>query len=183
MVAKGLDLPLVTLVGIVSADTALYLPDYRSGELTFQLLAQVSGRAGRSLLGGQVVLQTYDPDHYAIQAASQHDYARFYEQEIRYRQELGYPPFSRLVRALVRSEYEDEARQRAESLHARLIGQINDLGLRQTTLIGPAPCFYSRLNGIYRWQVVARGPDPARLFSDVRSSAMIQVDVDPVSLL
>jgi primosomal protein N' (replication factor Y) len=92
MIAKGLDLPLVTLVGVVAADVGLFLPDFRSGERTFQLLTQVAGRAGRSERGGRVVIQTYRPDHYAIRAAAQHDYKGFYQREIRFRQEHGYPP-------------------------------------------------------------------------------------------
>ena len=92
MIAKGLDLPLVTLVGIVSADLGLSLPDYRAGERVFQLLTQVAGRAGRGVLGGQVILQTYQPDHYVIQAAAKHDYAAFVQRESQYRQQLGYHP-------------------------------------------------------------------------------------------
>ncbi|HEX7592633.1 MAG TPA: primosomal protein N', partial [Anaerolineae bacterium] len=96
MIAKGLDLPLVTLVGVISADTALNLPDFRAGERTFQLLTQVAGRAGRSILGGKVIVQTYNPEHYAIVAASTHDYGAFYAREIAFRREQNYPPFSRL---------------------------------------------------------------------------------------
>jgi primosomal protein N' (replication factor Y) len=98
MIAKGLDLPLVTLVGVVAADVGLFLPDFRSGERTFQLLTQVAGRAGRSERGGRVVIQTYRPDHYAIQAAAQHDYKGFYQREIHFRQEHGYPPVQRFAR-------------------------------------------------------------------------------------
>ena len=101
MIAKGLDLPLVTLVGVVSADTALHLPDFRSGERTFQLLTQVAGRAGRSGLGGRVIIQTYTPEHYAIQAASRHDYKTFVAQELASRAALGYPPYSRLARLVL----------------------------------------------------------------------------------
>ena len=98
MIAKGLDLPLVTLVGVVAADVGLYLPDFRSGERTFQLLTQVAGRAGRSARGGRVIIQTYQPEHYAIQAAAQHDYDAFYEREMTFRREHGYPPMRRLAR-------------------------------------------------------------------------------------
>ena len=98
MIAKGLDLPLITLVGVVSADTGLNLPDFRAGERTFQLLSQVAGRAGRGTLGGQVIIQTYSPEHYAIQAAAGHDYTLFYKREIEYRRQLRNPPFSRLAR-------------------------------------------------------------------------------------
>ena len=98
MIAKGLDLPLVTLVGVVAADTGLFLPDFRAAERTFQLLTQVAGRAGRSTLGGEVIVQTYHPDHYAIVAASNHDYDAFYRQEMAFRRQQGYPPVRRLAR-------------------------------------------------------------------------------------
>ena len=114
MIAKGLDLPLVTLVGVVSADMGLALPDYRAGERVFQLLTQVAGRAGRGVLGGSVILQTYQPEHYVIQAASQHDYAGFAERESRYRQELGYPPYRRLARIVFSYSKAETARQQAE---------------------------------------------------------------------
>ena len=97
MIAKGLDLPLVTLVGVVNADTSLNLPDFRAAERTFQLLSQVAGRAGRGFKSGKVIIQTYSPEHYAIKAAAKHDYKLFYEQEIAYRRQLNNPPFSRLV--------------------------------------------------------------------------------------
>jgi primosomal protein N' (replication factor Y) len=183
MVAKGLDLPLVTLVGVVSADTALYLPDYRSSERTFQLLTQVSGRAGRGLLGGSVILQTYTPDHYAILAASEHDFHRFYKRELAYRQELGYPPFSRLARLEIRAAQSEDARQEAGRLHTLLSQRIAENHLVQTTLIGPAPCFYARREGLYRWHIVVRGPNPSSILGDVRSAHGLSVDIDPVSLL
>lgn len=183
MVAKGLDLPLVTLVGVVSADTALYLPDYRSGERTFQLLTQVAGRAGRGLLGGRVILQTYAPEHYAIRAAADHDFHTFYEREMRSRAELGYPPYSRLVRLEIRATTARQAREEAERLHARLARRIEEEKRVQTTLIGPAPCFYPRLDNLYRWHVIVRGPDPASLVSDLRPSPVLTIDVDPISLL
>jgi primosomal protein N' (replication factor Y) len=108
MVAKSLDLPLVTLVGIVLAEVGLNLPDYRAAERTFQMLTQVAGRAGRSPLGGGVVLQTYQPDHYAIQYASKHDYAGFYASELEKRKALNYPPYSKLIRLEYR--HTDEAK-------------------------------------------------------------------------
>lgn len=183
MVAKGLDLPLVTLVGVISADTALYLPDYRSGERTFQLLTQVAGRAGRGLLGGRVILQTYAPDHYAIAAAAEHDYHAFYAQEMQKRAEIGYPPFSRLVRLEVRATDSERAREVAQKLHARLRRRIREEKRVETHLIGPAPCFYPRVDDLYRWHVIVRGPDPATLVGDLRGSDRLIVDVDPVSLL
>jgi len=182
MIAKGLDLPLVTLVGVISADTALYLPDYGAAERTFQLLTQVAGRAGRSLRGGQVIVQTYNPDHYAIQAASRHDYATFYEQELAYRRQLGYPPFSRLV--ALRYSHRDPHRCRAEAerMGRWLTEEIQRLRL-QANLIGPAPCFFSRIQDRYRWQIIVRAADPTPLLQDVALHRGWRVNVDPVTLL
>ena len=182
MIAKGLDLPLVTLVGMVLADVGLSLPDYRAPERTFHLLTQVAGRAGRSLLGGQVVLQTFQPDHYVVQTAAQHDYQAFYEKEIEYRRQLGYPPFSRLVRLEYRHQEFLKAEASAKELDTRLHAQIIDDDHRATEIIGPTPCFFSRLGGLYRWQVILRGPDPA---SVLRGLNLVdwRVEVDPVSLL
>jgi primosomal protein N' (replication factor Y) len=181
MVAKGLDLPLVTLVGVISADTGLNLPQYTAPERTFQLLTQVSGRAGRGLLGGRVILQTYQPDHYAIRAASEHDYDAFYAQEIRLRQELGYPPFRRLARLLFRHTSEEAARAETERIAAQLRQRIMQIDSR-TDLIGPSPCFFRRQRGEYRWQIVLRGSDPAALIPDDLPKGWF-VDIDPVSLL
>ncbi len=183
MVAKGLDLPLVTLVGVISADTALYLPDYRAGERTFQLLTQVAGRAGRGLLGGRVILQTYAPGHYAIRAAAEHDYHAFYERERQYRAELGYPPFSRLVRLEIRATSAAQAQAEAERLHAVLSNRIAEERRVETSLVGPAPCFHPRLDNLHRWHVIVRGPDPASLVAELRSTEDLYIDVDPVSLL
>jgi len=182
MIAKGLDLPLVTLVGVISADTALHLPDYRAAERTFQLLTQVAGRAGRSSRGGQVIIQTYNPDHYAIQAAARHDFASFYQQELAYRRQLGYPPFSRLVALRRRDKDARRCRVEAERLGQWLEAEIRRLGLR-ASLIGPVPCFFSRVQDRYRWQIVIRAADPFPLLRDVVLPQGWQVDVDPVSLL
>jgi primosomal protein N' (replication factor Y) len=182
MIAKGLDLPLVTLVGVVSADTGLYLPDYRAAERTFQLLTQVSGRAGRSRRGGQVVIQTYHPDHYAIQAAARHDYAGFYRQELAYRRGLGYPPFGRLVALRFSDKDPYRCQAEAERVGRWLSTEIRRLGMR-ADLIGPAPCFFSRVGGQYRWQIVVRAPDPLPLLHDVALPWGWRVDVSPVSLL
>ncbi len=182
MLAKGLDLPLVTLVGVVLAETALNLPDYRASERTFQVLTQVAGRAGRSALGGRVILQTFQPEAYPIQAASRQDYAGFYQQELGYRRELGYPPFNRLVRLEYRHEQEPEARRAAEELAARLREWIKPGERQSTDLIGPAPCFFTRQDGWYRWQIILRGPDPVSL---IRGKVLAgwRIEVNPPSLL
>ena len=182
MVAKGLDLPQVTLVGVVNADTALNLPDFRAGERTFQLLSQVSGRAGRSPLGGRGIIQTYSPENYAIKAAANHDYQAFYEQEIGYRRELGYPPFSKLV-SLTFSHTSDALCQReAEKLKKRLAEEIEAKGIVDLSLIGPAPAFIHRLRGRYRWQLILRGREPSGFLSLIDVPRGWTVDVDPVGL-
>jgi len=182
MVAKGLDLPLVTLVGVVSADTSLNLPDFRAGERTFQLLSQVAGRAGRGTLGGQVIIQTYSPEHYAIQAAAKHDYALFYEQEIAYRRQLRNPPFTRLV-CLVYSHTNDAICQReAERMKRLLIVERDSRGIADLSLIGPAPAFIHRLRGRFRWQLVLRGSEPSAFVSQIPVPLGWTVDVDPVGL-
>jgi primosomal protein N' (replication factor Y) len=182
MIAKGLDLPLVTLVGVVSADTALHLPDYRATERTFQLLTQVAGRAGRSYRGGRVIVQTYNPDHYAIQAAADHDYAGFYQQELAFRRQVGYPPFNRLVALRYSDRDPNRCRVQAERLGRWLANEIQRTGLA-ADLIGPAPCFFSRVQGRYRWQIVIRGRDPLPLLRPVALPMGWRVDVDPVNLL
>ncbi len=182
MLAKGLDLPLVTLVGVVLADVGLNLPDYRSGERVFQVLTQVAGRAGRSPLGGQVILQTFQPEHYGIQAASSHDYQGFYQKEIAYRRQLGYPPFARLVRLEVRHTNPQRAEDEARALAGRLRGILNAADARATELVGPVPCFFARLGGVYRWQIVLRGPDPVGLLRD-HDLGDVRIEVNPPSLL
>jgi primosomal protein N' (replication factor Y) len=182
MVAKGLDLPLVTLVGVVSADVGLNLPDFRSAERVFQVLTQVAGRAGRSALGGQVIIQSYEPEHYAIQAAARHDYAGFYEHELAQRRKLAYPPYARLVRLTYRHTKTDAAETEARRAAALIEARLKAREARATVLIGPAPCFFERINGEYRWQIVLRGPRPAELLRDLPLKDW-QVEVDPMSLL
>jgi len=182
MLSKGLDLPLVTLVGIVLADVGLNLPDPFAAERTFDVLTQVAGRAGRSSLGGRVVLQTFQPENYVIQAASQHDYAAFYARELEYRSQLGYPPFSRLVRIEYRSPDAAKAESEAHKLADRLSADIRTGQRIETDLIGPVPCFFAKMNGLYRWQIILRGPDPASLLRG-KVLAGWRLEVDPVSLL
>ena len=183
MIAKGLDLPRVTLVGVITADTMINLPDLRAGERTFQLLTQVAGRAGRSILGGRVIIQTYTPEHPAVQAARTHDYETFYQREIAFRREHWYPPLSQLVRLIYVGRSKDIARRQAERLHRSLTVKIARLGIEDVDLIGPAPAFFSRLRGKWRWHILIRGKDPARLIRDMRLPLGWRIDVDPVSLL
>ncbi len=183
MVAKGLDIPSVTLVGVVSADTSLNLPDFRAGERTFQLLSQVSGRAGRGVLGGKVIIQTFSPEHYAIQAAAKHDYASFYEREIDYRRQLHNPPFTRL--ALLTYLHTNDARcqREAERMRDRLAEERDARGISGLSLIGPAPAFIHRLRGRFRWNLVLRGGGLSAFLSRISFPAGWTVDIDPVSLL
>ena len=182
MIAKGLDLPLVTLVGVISAEVGLGLPDYRASERTFQVLTQVAGRAGRSLLGGRVILQTYQPEHYAIQAASRHDYAEFFAKELRYRKELGYPPFRRVMRLVYRHTRSESAEAEANVVAQQLLARIRAERPIGTDLSGPAPCFFGKIAGEYRWQIVVRSPDPTALVRDKVFKGWY-IDVDPMSTL
>jgi primosomal protein N' (replication factor Y) len=181
MIAKGLDLPLVTLVGVVSADTGLNLPEYRASERTFQILTQVAGRAGRGLLGGRVILQTYQPEHFAIQAASKHDYKSFYDDELQNRRQLGYPPFRRLAKLVYRHisslEAENQAKRMRDTLH-----HIRSKLEKSAEIIGPTPCFFRKERGQYRWQILIRATDPVRLIPEEIPEGWI-VDIDPVTLL
>ena len=183
MIAKGLDLPRVTLVGVITADTMINLPDYRAGERSFQLLTQVAGRAGRSILGGRVVIQTYTPHHPAVQLASHHDYESFYRQELTFRRRHWYPPVSRLLKLVYVHASSDQARRQAERLYRMLTLKIARLGLPEVNLVGPAPAFFARLRGKYRWQILVRGTDPTQLVRDMRLPLGWRVDVDPVSVL
>ncbi len=183
MIAKGLDLPLVTLVGVLSAEMGLFLPDFRAAERTFQILMQVAGRAGRSERGGQVIFQTYHPTHYAILAASQHDYEGFYRVEMRYRQSMGYPPYRRLIRLL----YLDTSRERCEQETARVAAQLQrrarEVGMEDFSLIGPAPAFFNKERGKFRWHLLFRAQDPAVLLAGVPLTPHWRIDVDPVEVL
>lgn len=183
MIAKGLDLPLVTLVGVISADVGLYLPDFRAAERSFQLLTQVAGRAGRSLLGGRVIIQSYRPEHYVIQAARRHDYLDFFRQELSYRRRLGYPPFRRLARLLFLHGDRERAKQEAQAMAEALRQAVQAQGLTGVDLIGPAPCFFSREGGQYRWQVVVAAADPVALLRTLDIPRGWRVDIDPVSVL
>lgn len=182
MLAKGLDLPLVTLVGIVLAEVGLNLPDYRAAERSFQVLIQVAGRAGRSPLGGQVVLQTYQPENYVIQAAARHDFEAFYQQELEQRKALDYPPYSRLIRLEFRHANDARAQSQAQSMADSLNTEISDRKMRQTSLIGPVPAYYRKIGGQFRWQIILRGPNPLPLLDGLPLRSWL-VQIDPTDLL
>ncbi len=183
MIAKGLDLPLVTVVGIISADTALNLPDFRAAERTFQVLTYMAGRAGRGLLGGEVIIQTYRPDHYAILAAAAHDYARFAERELAFRLEQGYPPYRRMARLVYEDVSPSRAKAGAEELAVLLRKELVRRGLPPTDLIGPVPPFLEQLHGRHRQQILLFHPRPADILRAVRIPPGWLVDIDPVSVL
>ncbi|MGE5592170.1 MAG: primosomal protein N' [Betaproteobacteria bacterium] len=195
MVAKGHDFPGVTLVGVVSADTCLNLPDYKAGERTFQLLTQAAGRAGRGSRPGLVIVQTYTPEHYAVLRAKDHDYVGFYEEEIRARRDLSYPPFVHLGLAVVSGDDPREVERHATSLGASLRVAARELGgsLPGVRVLGPSPCAVSRVKGLYRWQVLLKGAPVEALTAVLRKGLdicpgphrgiMVQVDVDPENVL
>jgi primosomal protein N' (replication factor Y) len=180
MIAKGLDLPQVTLAGIISADTSLNFPDFRSGERTFQLLCQVAGRAGRGVKAGKVIVQTYSPENYIIEAAAKHDYLGFYHKEIDYRRRYNYPPFSQLVR-LVYSHTDEESCRREVARVYHLIA--DSWQLTADSVIGPVPAFAFRARGRYRWQLFLRGPESTRILSQLTLPRGWTIDVDPVGIV
>ncbi len=184
MIAKGLDFPHVTLVGLVLADIGLNMPDYRAAERTYQLITQVTGRAGRGVDNGQVILQTYQPDNPVILAAKNQDYEQFYHTELEHRRELGYPPYAQLVKFEIRELSSQLAQQKAAELATRLKGWIAESGSSRTEIIGPTPCFYEKIRGHFRWQIIVRGGDMLPVFQKHRLELVPwRVEVDPLNLL
>ena len=183
MIAKGLDLPAVTLVGVVNADLSLRLPDFTGPERTFQLVTQVAGRAGRGPAGGRVIVQTYAPDHYAITAAAAHDYESFYEAEIAARAPFDYPPLGRLARLVFAAGAAERAEAMARRMAERLHEERDRRGLPGPEILGPTPAFIARRRGRHRWQITLRGADPLPLLRNIDLDRGWTVDVDPVSLL
>ena len=189
MIAKGLDFPAVTLVGVINADTALHFPDFRAAERTFQLVAQVAGRTGRGDQGGRVLVQTFTPEHPAIEAAKQHDYHAFVEGELPLREQFGYSPFSSMIRFVIRGEVEE--RTAAFASHVVDLLQVRR-GLQDCRLLGPAPCPIAKLRGRYRFHVLVIGSQLDMMRDAVREvtgelqapdSVQWIVDVDPLDLL
>lgn len=183
LVAKALDFPRVTLVGVILADVGLYLPDFRAAERSFQLLTQVAGRAGRGERPGRVVVQTYSPDHYAVRLAAAHDYRGFFEREIVFRRDHGYPPFGRLVRFVYTSTDEQRCWRESGRLRRQLQDRVDALADPEPRLLGPAPCYAARVRGRHRWQLVARAERLEPLLEDLVLQPGWTIDVDPVSLL
>jgi primosomal protein N' (replication factor Y) len=182
MVAKGLDLPKVTLVGVINADLSLNIPDFRASERTFQLLSQVAGRAGRGPIKGQVIIQTYNPEHYAIQAASRHDYNVFYGQEIEFRKQFREPPFVQLVMLTYSNTNDNRCQEESQKLADLIKEEGNKLGVAGIELIGPAPVYIHRLRGRYRWKIIVRGQKLSSFLSHITIPPGWIADVDPVGL-
>ena len=189
MIAKGHDIPNVTLVGVVSADIGLGLPDFRSAERTFQLLTQAAGRAGRGDLPGIVLIQTINPEHYAIRFASQQNYAGFYAKEIQFRKLMRYPPFSALANVLVRSQKQDQALAMSSEL-----GRVLDPAPEGVKVLGPAEAPVPKLKSEFRYQLLLKAANRKRLnevLRDVQKFAVekkwgataLVIDVDPLTLL
>ena len=195
MIVKGHDFPNVTFVGVVSADTSLHFPDFRSSERTFQLLTQVAGRAGRGEALGEVVIQTYNPDHYSILKAKDHDYVGFYQEEIQFRKALEYPPFSRLINFRLVGTSEKKTKGLAGEM-----GKIGQSLLEKghgkgIEILGPSTAPFAKMRGKFRWQMLAKGKSSQLLhqFAKDLASAMegrmkgvgvsLDIDVDPVFIL
>jgi primosomal protein N' (replication factor Y) len=204
MIAKGLDFPNVTLVGVINADTALHFPDFRAAERTFQLVTQVAGRTGRGEKGGLVLVQTFSPEHFAIQAAARHDFATFAEQELPVRAEFHYPPAAVMIRLVVRGPSEMATEHFAE----HVVKQVREVWAAtaesahspetpaaaggEFRILGPAPAPIAKLRGLFRFHALVQGRDRDRLRAVIRQATSelkppeeIQwiVDVDPFDVL
>ncbi len=189
MIAKGLHFPGVTLVGIISADTSLHLPDFRSAEDTFQLITQIAGRAGRGDSSGRVLLQTYEPDHYSIRTAVDYDYTSFWSSESKRRERMGYPPFTSLLRILIRGKDEEQISETAAEIRQQIQPDCQHHGI---DLLGPASAPLSKLQNRYRYHLLLKLPEPklgrelvnqhTRLFQSAGSTDVV-LDMDPVSIL
>jgi primosomal protein N' (replication factor Y) (superfamily II helicase) len=194
MITKGHDFPRITLVGVVSADVTLGLPDFRAAERTFQLLTQVAGRAGRGEVPGKVIVQTFAPQHYAIQHAQAHDFHGFYAEEIAYRKHLSYPPAVRLAAIRFDAPDPQAVEQFCQAFVALLRPYVH--AAEGVTLLGPAPAALAKLNNRYRWHLLLKTPTARRLHDVIESGltalrqaaiarhgVRLMVDVDPVNLL
>ncbi len=191
MIAKGLDFPRVTLVGVVAADSILNLPDFRSAEKTFQLITQVAGRAGRGEIQGEVIVQTFSPSHYSLQCASQMDYRAFYQQEIQYRRELGYPPFSKMINIIIKGGNVNVLK----AATTRLMNLLISLKPDSISILGPAQAPIFKIRGQYRFQILLKSSQSLALNEFIRKGVAefhagfmeegvsLDIDVDPVNLM
>jgi primosomal protein N' (replication factor Y) len=191
MIAKGLDIPNVTLVGVINADTALHFPDFRAAERTFQLVTQVAGRTGRGEKGGRVLVQTFSPEHPAIQAAVRHDYEGFARQELPVREEYGYPPYSNVARLIIRGPSLSHVGHFADHFAGQLLKEASSRG-NDIQVLGPAPAPISKIKGNHRFHILLKCSQHNALSDFVRTvsgnlprpdDVQWVADIDPVSLL
>jgi len=189
MIAKGLDFPNVTLVGVISADTTLNLPDFRAGERTFQLISQVAGRAGRGTKGGRVIVQSFNPGHYSITYAAAHDYEGFAKKELEHRRLLKYPPFGKLTRIIFRSTVESKAEEKSAIIARELREAENN---KELEILGPSPAPITKINNQYRWHILLKAQGHQRIHHALHriaaslkpsKSVQVLVDVDPYMMI
>ena len=193
MIAKGLDNPNVTLVGVISADASFNLPDFRASERGFQLLTQVAGRAGRGEFAGNVFFQTYNPDFYALESAKSQNYSEFYETEIVAREEFDYPPFSQIIRLILSCENNFRAEKSAQEIALRLCTMIEKYGISERLeVLGPTPCVIERINSMYRFQILIKNKLDEKGHNFISSflnkitmpkDIKLSIDVDPLDIL
>lgn len=193
MIAKGLDNPNVTLVGVISADASFNLPDFRASERGFQLLTQVAGRAGRGEFSGSVLFQTYNPDFYALESAKSQNYNEFYDTEIIAREEFDYPPFSQIIRLILSAENNFRAEKSAQEIALRLCTMIEKYGISERLeVLGPTPCVIERINGMYRFQILIKNKLDEKGHNFISSflnkismprDIKLSIDVDPLDIL
>jgi len=195
MIVKGHDFPGVTLVGVISADTSLHFPDFRASERTFQLLTQVAGRAGRGEFTGQVIIQTFNPDHYSILRAKEHDFLGFYREEIQFRKVLEYPPFCRLINFRLSGNSEKRTERVAEEM-GKIGRDLLTKGYgKGIQILGPSIAPFAKVRGKFRWQMLVKGKSSrllhhfaqdlaGRLENQTKSRGVsLDIDVDPVFIL
>jgi primosomal protein N' (replication factor Y) len=190
MITKGHDFPFITLVGVVSADTVLNMPDFRAAEKTFQLITQVAGRGGRGDSPGRVIIQTFNPQHYALQHARTHDYKSFYAEEIEFREALRYPPFGRIINMRLSSIKKDVLIEESKRL-GKLAKKLSEQHANKAQIIGPAESPLAKIRGRFRWQMLIKGDDINLLHQIAReiiqknknSHVKITADVDPENFM
>ena len=193
MIAKGLDFPNVLLVGVINADSALHFPDFRAAERTFQLVTQVAGRTGRGDRGGRVIVQTFTPEHPAIQAAARHDYLKFVEDEMVNRKKFNYPPLGSVARIIIRGPLEDKTESVADAIVDRL-EKARDLLNAEVRILGPAPPPIVKISGKYRFHLLLQATEAAVVGEvirrgladfkvDPKEEIEFLVDIDPVNLM
>jgi len=195
MLAKGHDFPAITLVGVICADLSLNFPDFRAGERTFQLLAQVAGRAGRGERPGKVIMQTYNPEHFSIQASKNQDFVQFYNSEIPFRKALSYPPFSRIIQLKISGSDMEKVKE-----HALMIGDTcknfidESKNSQSVQMLGPIEAGIPRISMRYRWQILLKSPSVSllnrivhHLMADKRAfgakDISVGIDVDPYFMM